>query len=76
MTINIEFNKNFYNYINYHRIRYAEKFLKDHNKKDETILTIAYNSGFQSKTSFNNYFKKINGMTPSEYRKSHNHNKL
>ena len=70
MTINIEFNQNFYNYINSHRIRYAEGLLKDPEQKDENILMIAFHSGFQSKTSFNKAFKSLNNMTPSEFRKS------
>lgn len=71
MTINIEFQQNFYNYVNQHRIKYAENMLKDPEESEESILMIAYNSGFQSKTSFNKAFKSINGLTPSEYRKHH-----
>lgn len=68
MTINIEFGKNFYNYINEHRIRYAETLLKDP-KITDSILEVAFNSGFQSKTSFNKSFKTITGMTPTQFRK-------
>ncbi len=68
MTINIEFKKNFYSYINCHRIKYAENLLKDPVKREESILMIAFSSGFQSKTSFNKAFKTLNHMTPSEYR--------
>ncbi len=71
MTINIEFDQNFYNYVNRYRIRYAEDLLMDTEESDESILMIAYRSGFQSKTSFNKAFKTINEMTPSEYRKIH-----
>ena len=44
---------------------------KDPEERKESILMIAYNSGFQSKTSFNKAFKSFNGMTPTEYRKYH-----
>ena len=71
MTINIEFEQNFYNYVNRHRIRYAEKLLNDPEKNEESILMIACLSGFQSKSSFNKAFKYLNDMTPSEYRKVH-----
>lgn len=71
ITINTEFEQNFYNYVNCHRIKYAEDLLKDPEKNEEPILMIAYLSGFQSKSSFNKFFKSINGMTPSRYRKVH-----
>jgi len=70
MAINIEFEKNFFNYINQHRVEYAMKLLRDPDEKDNNILTIAYKSGFQSKTSFNTYFKKLTGLTPSKFRSS------
>ncbi len=70
MTINIEFKRNFYSYINAHRIKYAEEILQDSMEKNESILMIAYRSGFKSKSSFNQAFKLINGMTPTEFRKS------
>ena len=53
ITINMEFGKNFYNYINQQRIKYAERLLKD-SEDPESILVIAYNSGFQSKTTLCN----------------------
>ena len=69
ITINIEFQQNFYNYVNNHRIRYAEKLLKDPVNNKESILMIASLSGFQSKSSFNKAFKSLIDMTPTEYRK-------
>lgn len=71
ITINIEFEQNFYNYVNNHRIRYAEGLLKDPEKNKESILMIASLSGFKSKSSFNKAFKALVDMTPSEYRKLH-----
>ena len=61
--------ENFYVYINTARIRYAAKLMKSEAGKDKSILEIAYESGFNSKSAFNTYFKNIMGETPSKYRK-------
>lgn len=71
MTINIEFGENFSAYVNRYRIRYAELLLKNPDKLEESILMIAYLSGFQSKASFHRAFKSLNGLTPKEYRKKY-----
>jgi AraC-like DNA-binding protein len=61
---------NFYDFINYYRIEESKKMLE--NDTDEsTILTILYEAGFNSKSVFNTVFKKMVGVTPSEYRKNH-----
>jgi AraC-like DNA-binding protein len=36
-----------------------------------TLLALAYESGFNSKTAFNAYFKKMEGLTPRAWVKSH-----
>jgi len=66
-VINTGFKKNFFQYINEYRIHYAKKLLKDPQSK-LSILGIAYESGFNSKTSFNTTFKKLTDQTPSEYK--------
>ncbi|WP_339631470.1 helix-turn-helix transcriptional regulator [Bizionia echini] len=58
---------NFYDYINSFRIEEAKKMLLNKNN-DLTILSIIYESGFNSKSVFNTVFKKSVGMTPSEFR--------
>ncbi|MDA3901092.1 MAG: helix-turn-helix transcriptional regulator [Spirochaetes bacterium] len=68
-VINRKTNGNFYNYINGYRIAYSKKLLKDPDCRTMTVLEIAYRSGFSSKSSFNEVFKKHTNMTPSEYRK-------
>jgi AraC-like DNA-binding protein len=70
MTINIEKNRNFYNFINDYRIEEAKKILEDKNISSTTILEIAYKSGFQSKSVFNRVFKQITGKSPKDYRSS------
>ncbi|REC50151.1 helix-turn-helix domain-containing protein [Chryseobacterium pennipullorum] len=67
-VINTGFEKNFFQYVNEFRVDYAKILLKDPNSK-LSILGIAYESGFNSKTSFNTTFKKLTGQTPSEFKK-------
>ncbi|HSW61328.1 MAG TPA: two-component regulator propeller domain-containing protein [bacterium] len=67
-VINSGFNNNFYTYINNYRINEVIDLMKDPKRKHHTILAIAYDSGFKSKSSFNTIFKKMTGKTPSEFR--------
>lgn len=66
-VINTGFGKNFFQYINEFRVEYAKILLRKDSKL--SILGIAYESGFNSKTSFNTTFKKLTGQTPSEFKK-------
>jgi len=68
MIINRHFNNNFYEFINNYRIEEAKKILIDPANKDKTITDIYLEVGFNSKSVFNTFFKKIVGQTPSEYR--------
>ena len=65
-----QLNKNFYLYINVYRIHQVKALLNDPANKDMTLLDIAYESGFNSKSTFNAIFKKITNMTPTQYRKN------
>lgn len=57
--------QNFNDFINKNRI---EEFIqKASGNKNFTILAHAFDSGFNSKSSFNSVFKKHKGMTPSQY---------
>lgn len=67
--LNEHMNRNFYTFINEYRIEVAIERLKDPSL-DINLLSLAYDCGFNSKSSFNNYFKKITGITPSVYRKN------
>jgi AraC-like DNA-binding protein len=60
--------KNFYSFINEYRIGVAIAKLDDP-AAEVNILSLAFDCGFNSRSSFNNYFKKITGYTPSAYRK-------
>ncbi|MBU2885293.1 helix-turn-helix domain-containing protein [Gilvimarinus agarilyticus] len=66
---NRHFGKNFYEFINSYRIDKAQALLSDPDHKNRSILDILYDSGFNSKATFNTLFKKRVGMTPTDYRK-------
>jgi YesN/AraC family two-component response regulator len=68
--INEQFKQNFNDFINKYRIEEAKKILKTPSGSEKTILEIAYETGFYSKSVFNTAFKKFTGKTPSEFRKT------
>lgn len=69
--INERLNKNFYNFINQYRVEEAKKLLLELRiNPHKTILDVAFDSGFNSKSSFNLVFKKTVKLTPSQYIKS------
>ena len=70
-VINRHFGQNFFEYINHYRIDYAKQRLADPDCADQTILEILSDAGFNSKATFNTFFKKLEGVTPSQYRKQH-----
>ena len=63
---------NFYDYINILRIQEFKRLVSLPENKNYTILSLAFECGFNSKSAFNRYFKKATGLTPSEYLKSIN----
>jgi len=69
-AINQGLNKNFVTFINEYRIETAKEMLVSPDYSKYTIEAISEKAGFNSKSSFNNYFKKIIGQTPSEFREN------
>jgi len=65
--INCRFNSNFNSYINGFRVEKAKQLLIDKPQLD--VTNIAYESGFNSISSFNSAFKKKTNTTPGRYRK-------
>lgn len=63
---NVHMGKSFYQYVAEYRVAYATKRMKEKNIPIK-IESLAYECGFNSKTSFNRYFKNIVGCTPIEY---------
>lgn len=69
--LNQKLGLNFYDFVNEYRIREIQRRLLDPAYKAYTILGVAFDAGFSSKTSFNRLFKKHTGFTPTEYIKIH-----
>jgi YesN/AraC family two-component response regulator len=66
-TINQVLGKNFNDYINGLRIdEFIQKYRADRARR-YTLLSLALDSGFNSKATFNRAFKKIKGSSPQEY---------
>jgi putative ABC transport system permease protein len=70
--INTGLEKNFSDFINEFRVREIARKMQDPTYAKLTLLGIAYESGFNSKTTFNRVFKEITGKTPVEYKNSLN----
>lgn len=62
-------NQNFFELINDYRVEEVKQKIQSPEFAHYTLLAIAYESGFKSKTSFNRIFKKKTGLSPSGYRK-------
>jgi AraC-like DNA-binding protein len=69
-VINSKLGKTYYDFINEYRVEEFKKKLEDPSSQNYNLISIAFDSGFNSKTSFNTIFKKSTGQTPSEYKKS------
>ncbi|MCU0456403.1 MAG: AraC family transcriptional regulator [Bacteroidales bacterium] len=67
-VLNETHGRNFFTFINEYRVKEVIERFSDPKNNNFTILAIAYDSGFNSKTTFNAIFKSQTGMTPSEYR--------
>ncbi|MEZ5105171.1 MAG: helix-turn-helix domain-containing protein [Draconibacterium sp.] len=67
--INDYHNKNFNEFINQFRLANFKKIAVDKRNSHLTILGMAYESGFNSKTVFNAYFKKMENTTPGNWLK-------
>ena len=69
-VINEVHGENFFNFINKYRVDEVKRKIQDPKYQNYTLLGIAFESGFNSKSAFNRVFKNITGTTPSTYRNS------
>lgn len=68
-VINSVEQKNFFDYVNTLRIEEFKQSITNPDNQKYTLLSLAYECGFNSKTSFNRNFKNLTGKSPSEYLK-------
>jgi TolB-like protein/AraC-like DNA-binding protein len=61
------FDKNFSEYVNTFRLEAFKLKVADPSQQYLTLIALAYDSGFNSKTVFNTFFRKMMGMTPKAY---------
>lgn len=69
-VINEMHGENFFTFINTYRVAEVKRKIQDPKFEKYSLLGIALESGFNSKSAFNRVFKNLTGMTPSEFRKS------
>jgi AraC-like DNA-binding protein len=67
--INRQFKQNFFEFINAYRIEESKAILQKAGNEKITMLKVMEEAGFNSKATFNTFFKKIVGLTPTQYRK-------
>jgi AraC-like DNA-binding protein len=68
--INAGFERNFFDFVNGYRVEEFKRRVEDPQFRNYTLLSIAFDVGFNSKTAFNRSFKKITNQTPSSYFKN------
>ena len=66
-ALNENLGKNYYGYINSFRLEHFIELFNNPKSRRFTILAVAYESGFNSKSTFNAFFKKSLGKSPREY---------
>lgn len=71
--INKKLNKNFYDFINEYRVKEFKSRIVLPENKQFTIISIAYDCGFNSKASFYRIFKNFTGLTPTEFKSKITH---
>jgi AraC-like DNA-binding protein len=69
-VINTAFEKNFNDFVNEFRVHLFTEKVKDPKLKHLTLLALAFECGFNSKSTFNRAVKKVTGQMPSEFLKS------
>jgi AraC-like DNA-binding protein len=72
-VINEKLNESFFELLATYRVEEAKRILSDKKNDKLTVEEISEMVGYNSKTAFNNAFKKLTDKTPSEFRKSINH---
>lgn len=67
-VINEHLNQNFYKFVNGYRVEEAQVKLRHPRYSNDKFIKIAFDSGFNSLSTFNRVFKDFTGLTPSQYK--------
>ncbi|MCE5251614.1 helix-turn-helix transcriptional regulator [bacterium] len=67
-VLNDTLQQNFFDFVNRYRIEESKKLILDSSQQQFTLLSIAYEVGFNSKSAFYTAFKKHTNMTPSQFK--------
>ncbi|HUQ08319.1 MAG TPA: helix-turn-helix transcriptional regulator, partial [Kofleriaceae bacterium] len=67
-VLSTRLDRNFYGFINDHRVEHVKTALTDPMRRETSVLDLAFEAGFSSKSTFNAAFRKATGVTPSEFR--------
>ena len=70
-VINKNIGQNFFDFINRYRIEEVKSKIMDPNYHKYSVLGIAFEAGFNSKSAFNRVFKNSTGQTPTQFKKQH-----
>jgi len=68
--LNSQLEQSFYDFVNAYRVREVQRRITDEKYRNLTVLALAMDAGFASKSTFNHVFKKHTGQTPSAYRRA------
>jgi AraC-like DNA-binding protein len=68
--LNSQLAQTFYDFVNAYRVREVQRRIADEKSRNLTVLALAMDAGFASKSTFNSVFKKHTGQTPSAYRQA------
>lgn len=69
--INTELQQSFKEYLNNLRVEEAKLYLQNPEFSNYTLVAIGLEAGFNSKSAFNASFKKVTGLTPSQFKSHH-----
>lgn len=67
-VLNVRIGKNFFVYVNTYRAEELKAALADPSRAERGVLELAFEVGFSSKSTLNASFKRLTGMTPTEFR--------
>jgi AraC-like DNA-binding protein len=67
-VINEQFNLNFFDFVNQYRVEEFKQRIVNPQYESYSLLGVAFDCGFNSKSAFNRIFKKATGLTPSQYK--------